>query len=230
MTSTLLLLASLTAALAGRDSVGTISGPRGLPDRDTVISLGLKGGAAFLLGPTERAYGAGFSLGGVVDVPVARITAMTLELDHSLHQVVRPDHLFETTSHAVTTDSVDGSQRHFSADFGVRIGIPLEDELLRQEKQVLVYPWVRLAAGVAVTDQKLDVASFGGSEPIHTTRTMGIVAPGLGMAVRIGRPVTLQIGGKAVAYMGVDHDEVHNDDVFRVDWRMVPTLDVLFNI
>lgn len=215
---------------AGGDDVGSISGPRSNPSGSHILSLGLGGGASFLLGGPGAAYGAGFCPGIVLDVPLGEVSGFTVELDHSLHRVSGAAPLFVDPETITAEGAVTGSQRFWNADIGFRLGIPVVDETRVRPGAVTAVPWFRMAGGVSLVDTVLDVPSFEGKERLHTRRPVGAVVPGLGVSIHVLRFLTVQPALKAAAYLGIDHDEVEGGDTFRVEWRLLPKVDVLFHI
>ena len=229
MPSPLLLLA-LPVLMARDAPVGTISGPRDMPGRPVILSMGLQGGPGFLAGANGNAYGAALNLGLNLDLHLSPLSALSLEMDHTLFPVVRGGGLLDEPQHLPPDGTFSGSQRHYNGDLGFRLGFPVIDVNQVRSDQVYAIPWVRLAAGATFTDTRVDVPSFDGQTRIRTRQGQATLAPGLGVAIHVRRPLTIQPSFKAVGLLALDHDEYDNSDALRSTWRLLPALHVLYNL
>lgn len=224
----LLLLVPL--AQAEKDSpVGTIDGARDRPGQHA-LSLGLRGGASFLVGGQGAAYGPGPAAGLLMDIPFSEYAGFSMELGYATHRVRDANALFDTDDLVIPIDpaNVTGSQHHIHADLGLRIDLAMPDPTEYRRKRVTASPYFRFAVGFAMTDTLLDVASMGGREPVRTRKPHAVLCPSMGVSINLPKLVTLRPSFQSVTMFGIDHDEVSNTDALRTVFRFQPSLDVLF--
>jgi len=230
VTAFLLLLLTALPLHAGRDPLGTIEGTRDRMDDYNRVSLGLRGGPAFLLGGVGKAYRPAAAFGLLLDVPFSDYAGFTVDAEHALHRMDDANPLFWEAEHVFDLEAVSGTQRHFNFDLGFRIGFGVNDESRAQVPRVTALPWFRLAMGVTFTRTLLDLPGLSGPQQLQSRAPHLCFAPGFGVAVRLPKVVTIQPSIKAVSLIGLDHNEVVGNDEIRSVWRLQPSLDVLFRI
>jgi hypothetical protein len=224
----LLLLVPL--AQAENDSpLGTIDGAQDQPLQHT-ISLGLRGGASFLVGGQGGAYAPGPAAGLLMDIPFSEYAGFSMDLGYATHRVRNANALFDPDGLVIPIDpaNVTGSQHHYYADLGLRIDLSMRNPTDYRRKRVTVAPWFRFAAGFTMTDTLLDVASMGGREPVRTRKPHAVLCPSLGLTVNLPKLVSFRYSFQSVTMFGLDHSEVANTDALRTVFRFQPALDVLF--
>jgi hypothetical protein len=224
------LLMLLPMARADKDSpVGTIDGARDQPGQHA-ISLGLRGGASFLVGGQGAAYGPGPATGLLVDIPFSEYAGFGMELSYATHRVRDANALFDPDELVLPLDpaNVTGSQHHYQLDLGLRIDLAMADPTRYRPRKVTASPFFRFAVGVTMTDTLLEVASMGGREPVRTRKPHAVLCPSLGVSVNLPKLVTLRPSFQSVTMFGLDHDEVTNTDALRTVFRFQPALDLMF--
>lgn len=229
--SPLLALALLFAnpVSAGDSPVGTIEGARADPGEHHV-SLGIRGGAAFVVGGQAGGYGPGPLAGLLLDVPFSEYAGFTVDLEYSGHRLVDANALFDTDDLVIPLDAnnVSGSQRFWHADMGFRFDLNPTAAGGYQRSKVRVAPWFRFAGGVSLSDTLLEVATTDGITPVRTREPHVTFCPSFGISIELPKLVSIRPTFKSVTILGIDHDEVSNTDALRAVFRLQPTLDVLF--
>ena len=226
--ATLMLIAPL--ALAEKDQpVGTIDGALDQPGSHAV-SLGLSGGASFLVGSQGAAFAPGPAAGLLMDIPFSEYAGFGVSLKYATHRVRDANGLFDPDHLVMPLDpaNVTGSQHHVQADLGLRIDLAMPDPTEYRTKRVTAAPFFRFAVGVSMTDTLLDVASMGGREPVRTRKPHALLCPSLGVTINLPQLVTIRPSFESVTMFGLDHNEVANTDAVRTVFRFQPALDVMF--
>jgi hypothetical protein len=228
MLTVLSLLLHMATAQAA-DPIGTIGGARDLPGEHRV-SLGISGGASFLVGGQGAAFGPGPAAGLLMDVPFSEYAGFAVNIGYASHRVVDANGLFDPESMIapLDPDNVTGTQHHLHAELGLRVDLAMSDPTRSHRQRVQVAPWLRFAVGLSMTDTLLEVASMGGREPVRTRSPHVLLCPALGLAIRLPRLLTIRPGFQSVTMLGIDHDEVTNTDSLRSVFRLQPSLDLLF--
>lgn len=212
----------ISAVLAG---VGTIdAGDWNQPHK---LAMGLRGGASFLAGGSGSSYGAGPSLGFLIDAPFSDLAGFTVDIEYSSNKVTDASGFFSDYLYQPSKDVITGSQRHLSLDLGVRIGLIATDETKYTRSKVTVLPWFRLAVGSTLTITNLTVPAITGLEPIEAKRGHFTLVPGAGVTINFSQKYFLQPSFKGVFLPGIDHQEVTNGDSLGVTWKIQPSLDFL---
>ncbi len=214
---------------AGDSPVGTIGGARHDPGEHH-LSLGIRGGAAFILAGQGQAFGPGPAGGLLLDVPFSEYAGFTVDFEYSGHRVVDANPLFDQDDLFIPLDAtaISGSQRFWHADMGFRFDLNPSAAGGYKRSKVRVAPWFRLAGGVSMSDTLLEVATIDGIVPVRTRKPHVTFCPAFGLTIRLPRLVSFRPTLKSVTMLGIDHDEVANTDALRAVFRLQPTLDVMF--
>ncbi len=229
MGSLLVLLLLCTTPSWADEPLGTIQGgPIGVGEHR--VSLGLRGGASFLVGGQGAAYGPGPAAGLLMDIPFSEYAGFSIGLGYSTHPVVDANALFDPDDLVLPLDAhnITGNQHHYQADIGLRFDLSMSDPTRYKPRKVTAAPWFRLAVGASLSDTLLHVATSGGREPTRTRRPHALLCPGLGVTINLPKLVSVSPSFQSVTMFGIDHDEVSNSDSLRTVFRFQPALDVLF--
>jgi hypothetical protein len=167
------------------------------------------------------------AFGAIVDVPFGPESGVTLEIDHSVHNLTNPDAIVQNPSGPLSEGALSGSQRHTGIDVGFRLGLDFTDESWNATTRTVAVPWIRLGLGLGITDTSITLASFEGQELLRSRNARTVLVNGLGVQIRIPPRVQIQPSLKSVAFFGIDEVEISDARKLKVEFRLLPSLDIL---
>ena len=191
------------------------------------VAVGIRGGPSMLLGFSGDAYATAPAFGAIIDVPFGPESGVTLELDHSVHNLTNPNGTVQNASGPLSEGAMSGSQRHTGLDVGVRFGLDFTDESWSTAKRTVAVPWIRLGVGLGITDTSITLASFEGQELLRSRNARTVLVNGLGVQIRIPPRIQIQPNLKSVAFFGIDEVEISDARKLKAEFRLLPCLDVL---
>ena len=191
------------------------------------VAVGVRGGTAMLLGFSGDAYAMAPAFGAVVDVPFGPEAGVTFELEHAVHELTEPDELIQNASGDLSQGALSGSQRHTGIDVGLKLGLDLTDQSWSTTQRTVAIPWLRLGVGLGITDTSVTLPSFEGQELLRSRNVRTVLVNGIGLQIRIPPRVQIQPNVKSIAFFGIDEVEISTARKLKVEFRLIPSLDLL---
>ena len=190
-------------------------------------AVGLRGGGSWLLGFAGDAYGGAPNFGVIVDIPFGPESGISLEFDQAVHPLVDATETTVNASGELSEGAMSGSQRHIGVDAGIRLGFDFSDPSYRNPKRVFAVPWIRLGAGLGITDSAITLAAFEGQTLLRSRNVRTVGTSAFGVQIRIPPRFQLQPVIKTVAFFGIDPVEITDNQQLKVEFRALPALDFL---
>lgn len=207
----------ILVALAQAATVEIVGG-EDRTDTDRLASLAGGAGVSFVAGRNGSAMGAALAERVALSLAIGEVSAIAVELDHARHEVVDGARFFDLEA---APGGVTGWRDYLALEAGGRIGLVIE-----RRPGTRVHPWLWLGVGVVFTGTEVVVPAFTGTADIRTRAAAPIASLGFGAAVRILDWLSVQPAFKTQFLVAPDPGEVDGKEVWGLEARMQPAVDV----
>lgn len=213
------MLAALATAALAATAIDVSPGKRVAP-AERVLDLSAGAGVAVLVGPTGSGYDAAFAQHGSMSLLLGKASAIGLEVTHGEHVLVDPSAITGVAG-APLSGRRDWLGLHAAARLGfdVRQGRP-------KERGVVAFPWVELAAGVALASTELNAPSTSGTTSFVSRGIHPALGLGAGCEVRFLPWLSLHAGLHADLAIVEDRASAGGETAILAEGRLAPVLDL----
>jgi hypothetical protein len=210
---------ALAAAALAAPTLDVSPGKRVAPS-ERVLELAAGAGAAFFVGPTGSGYDAAVAQRASMSLLLGKASGVGLAITHGEHVLLDPTALAGVPGAPITgrRDWL-GIQAAARIGFDVRTGRP-------RESGVAAFPWIDLAAGVALSSTELTAPTTTGSTSFLSRGVHPALGIGAGCEVRLLPWFSLHPGIHADLAIVEDRGPVGGETVILAEGRIAPVLEL----
>jgi hypothetical protein len=189
--------------------------------RPILVGVGL--GGSFLAGEgSAAAFGGTWTERLAAHFAVSPFSSLGLELEHARHPLVDAGGLFED-GQAPEEEFSGGYRDYLVLDLGARVGFRTYADA---RPPIVPTPFFRLGMGAVFSATRFAFPSLQGTSAMESRATAPMLGIGLGCELRIRDWIGLTPQFKAEVLLAADRGEIDDVEVFRVESRLAPTLDL----